>query len=103
MHSILAVIWCIAWIGNSQPLVGSDWPQWRGPTRDGVWREKGIVERLPGPQIPIKWRAPISSGYSGPTVAGGRVFVTDRITEPKSRERILCFDAETGKPLWSHA
>lgn len=82
---------------------GADWPQWRGPTRDGVWRETGIVGRLPGPQIPIKWRMPVSSGYSGPTVADGRVFVTDRITEPKSRERIHCFDSETGKPLWTHA
>ncbi len=35
-----------------------DWPQWRGKDRDGVWRESGIVEKLPEGQIPIKWRVP---------------------------------------------
>jgi len=80
----------------------ADWPQWRGPNRDGVWNETGIIERFDSNQLPIKWRTPISSGYSGPTVAGARVFVTDRVTEPNDAERVLCFDAATGKPLWTH-
>ncbi len=79
-----------------------DWPQWRGPQRDGVWRETGIVEKFASAELPIKWRAPISPGYSGPTVAGGRVYVTDRQTEPKQVERVHCLDAATGKPLWTH-
>jgi outer membrane protein assembly factor BamB len=79
----------------------ADWPQWRGPARDGVWKETGLVEKFDGPEIKVKWRAPVSNGYSAPTVAEGRVFVSDRITEPKSRERIHCFDAENGKPIWS--
>jgi len=85
------------------PLRADDWPQWRGPTRDGVWRETGIVESLPTPRIPLLWRAPISSGYSGPTVSVGRVYVTDRVREPEQSERVLCFDAKTGKPIWTHA
>jgi outer membrane protein assembly factor BamB len=79
-----------------------DWPQWRGPHRDGVWRETGIVEKFAGDEIPIKWRVPIGSGYCGPTVAGNRVYVMDRITSPEQQERVHCFDAETGKPIWSH-
>lgn len=82
--------------------LAADWPQWRGPTRDGAWRETGLASSLPTPQIPVRWRAPISGGYSGPVVAGGRVYVTDRITEPKSQERVLCFDAATGRKLWEH-
>ncbi len=77
-----------------------DWPQWRGPQRDGTWHENGLIERFPNPELEIKWRAPISSGYCGPTVAAGRVYVMDRVTEPKQRERIHCFDEETGKSLW---
>ena len=42
-----------------------DWPQWRGPTRDGVWRETGIIDSFERDQIPIVWEAEISSGYSG--------------------------------------
>jgi outer membrane protein assembly factor BamB len=78
-----------------------DWPQWRGPARDGVWRESGIVERFSSPELPIRWRAPIGSGYSGPTVAKGRVYISDRVVEPTQVERVHCFDAASGKALWS--
>jgi len=80
---------------------GQDWPQWRGAQRDGVWRESGIITKFDGPEIKIKWRVPVSNGYSGPTVANGRVYLTDRVTEPASKERVLCFDWETGRKLWS--
>lgn len=86
----------------SSHSVADDWPQWRGPTRDGVWRESGIIEKFRNPQIKIRWRAPISSGYSGPTVADGRVYVTDRVAEPEQIERVHCFDAKTGERVWSH-
>jgi outer membrane protein assembly factor BamB len=82
-------------------LSADDWPQWRGPTRDGVWKETGLIDKFAGPQIPIRWRAPIGSGYNGPTVAGGRVFVTDRQTEPAEVERVHCFDEQTGRNLWT--
>lgn len=80
-----------------------DWPQWRGPGRDGVWRETGIIEKFDKPRIDVLWRAPIAGGYSGPTVAQGRVYVTDRTIKPKQVERIHCFDAATGRALWTHA
>ncbi|HUT09579.1 MAG TPA: PQQ-binding-like beta-propeller repeat protein [Thermoguttaceae bacterium] len=80
-----------------------DWPQWRGPTRDGVWRESGIIEKFDGPVIQRRWTAEIAGGYSGPTVAEGRVYVTDRLTEPRQIERVLCFDARTGERIWAHA
>ncbi|MCO6457602.1 MAG: PQQ-like beta-propeller repeat protein [Pirellulaceae bacterium] len=78
-----------------------DWPQWRGPGRDGVWKETGVVERFASEQLPIEWRVPVGPGYSGPTVAEGRVYLTDRVTEPEQGERILCFDAATGQSLWT--
>jgi outer membrane protein assembly factor BamB len=81
-----------------------DWPQWRGPNRDGVWNETGIMESFPPGGLKISWRAPIGPGYSSPVVAQGRVFVTDsRVSRPKARERVLCFDARTGKKLWTHS
>ncbi len=80
---------------------GLDWPQWRGTQRDGVWRETGILERFEGDRIPLRWKVAIKGGYTGPTVAKGRVYVMDRLTEPESTERILCFDWKTGKLLWN--
>ena len=97
---ILPAVFCTL-IGFLQARA-DDWPQWRGPERDGVWRESGLVDKFAGPEVPIVWRAPIASGYSGPTVYQGRVYVTDRLVEPKQQERVHCFDAATGKPDWSH-
>jgi outer membrane protein assembly factor BamB len=79
-----------------------DWPQWRGVNRDGVWRETGIVEKFAEDTLPRKWSAEIGAGYTGPTVAGGRVYVMDRVSRRTSHERIKCFDEQTGKDLWSH-
>lgn len=93
---ILVIVFSIS------PLQAEDWPQWRGPGRDGVWREKGVVDKFDSDQIDIKWRRPIGSGYSGPTVADGRVFVTDRVGEPEQIERVHCFSEESGEPLWSY-
>lgn len=79
-----------------------DWPHWRGPTRDDVWRETGLVEKFAGEQVPIRWRAKIGSGYSGPSIYQGRVYVTDRVVEPKQIERVHCFDENDGRVLWSY-
>ncbi len=81
-----------------------DWPQWRGPARDGVWRETGLTDKLRTDaqgHIKLRWSAEIGAGYSQPTVADGRVYVTDRVDEPKEIERVHCFDFETGQQVWS--
>ncbi len=89
--------------GQSKPPAGLDWPQWRGQKRDGVWRETGIVDRFSGGRLPARWSVPLGSGYTGPTVAAGRVYVMDRLKEPVPVERVLCFDWEKGAPLWTHS
>lgn len=83
-------------------LRGDDWPQWRGVNRDGEWRETGILESFSSSELKPKWRVEIGAGYCGPTVANGRVYVMDRVTEPDSTERVHCFDEQTGKTIWSH-
>ncbi|MCA9248770.1 MAG: PQQ-binding-like beta-propeller repeat protein [Planctomycetales bacterium] len=93
---------CVGLSVSTNSIRADEWPQWRGPNRDGVWRETGIVDEFDSGQITPRWRQPIGAGYSGPTVAGGRVYVTDRLVEPQQVERIHCFDAASGLPLWSH-
>jgi len=83
-------------------LHAADWPQWGGPKRDIVWRERGIVKRLPaGKVLPRVWATPIEAGYSGPAVANGRVYITDRLRR-QGTERVLCLDADSGKLLWQY-
>jgi outer membrane protein assembly factor BamB len=99
LRRLSAILWLL-W-----PLVAraDDWPQFLGPTRDSVWHETGILEKFPGPEIKLRWKVPVAAGYSGPTVAQGRVFVTDHVTTPREAERVHCFDWETGRKLWSYA
>jgi hypothetical protein len=54
-------------VGNS--VKADDWPQWLGPQRDGVWRERGIAATFPKGGPKVRWRTSISEGYSGPAVA----------------------------------
>src|SRR5688572_29158650 len=91
-----------------------DYPQWMGPKRDGVWREKSVAHAFPPSGPSVKCRAPVAAGYAGPAVAAGKVIVTDFTLKqgqsnprnPFNRaalpgvERILCLDDNTGKELW---
>jgi len=85
------------------PPIDNEWPDWRGPKRDGVWYEEGIIKKFETNQIPIKWSVPVRAGYSGPTVEDGRVYITDRINRPEEMERVLCFNAENGEEIWTHS
>jgi len=49
---ILLLGMAIGLVAYGRQVMGEDWPQWRGPTRDGVWKETGIVKKFSGPQIP---------------------------------------------------
>ena len=89
------------------PLSAEDWAQWRGSDRLGVWQESGILDSFPSDGLKVAWRAPVRSGFSGPAVADGRVFVLDWQEDPASRtmdgtERAVAFDEETGELLWMH-
>src|SRR5262245_38548063 len=84
-------------------LRAEDWPQWRGPNRDGVCRETGLLTSFPARGLTVRWRAPAGWGFSSPVVAKGRVYLADSdVVKPKARERVRCFDETTGKALWTH-
>jgi outer membrane protein assembly factor BamB len=87
-----------------QGAMATDWPQFRGPNRDGCWNEtNGILETFPRGGLKIRWRHPVGGGFSSPVVAQGRVYVLDvALTKPTSRERLHCYDEKTGKVLWEY-
>jgi outer membrane protein assembly factor BamB len=80
-----------------------EWPDWRGSNRDGIWKEEGIVKKFGQNPIPLKWSIPVGAGYSGPTVAGGKVYLIDRVEKPEPLERVLCINAENGKVNWTYS
>ena len=79
------------------PLPAADWPQWRGPNRDGVAPGAKVPAKWPEKAPEPKWTARIGEGYSGAAVAGRKVFIMSRV---EGNERGLCLDADTGKELW---
>ena len=81
--------------------IGDDWPDWRGAGRDGEWHEKGVLKKFNSDRLALKWSVPVSAGYSGPTVSKNRVYLTDRSSQPEEIERVMCFDAGSGKTIWS--
>lgn len=87
---------------SASAIQGTDWPQWRGLRRDGVWTETGVLQTFPADGLKVRWRAPVGPGWSSPVVAHGRVFLTDmRLDKPRAWERIHCFKESNGKELWS--
>ncbi len=80
----------------------SDWPQWRGPNRDGVWSETGVVSKFKSDKLEPVWSSPVGSGYSGPTVSDNRVYLTSYLDKPKQVEQVHCVDRFTGKEIWKH-
>ena len=83
---------------SSIELMAADWPQWRGPDRSGEWRGIRLPTRFTPDTVLRLWRVSIGGGYSGISVADGRVFTMDKSADG---ERVLCFAAETGKLLWN--
>jgi outer membrane protein assembly factor BamB len=98
--SLLAAV-CILKI-TLAPIVAEDWPEWRGKGRSGVWAESGVLDKFPEKGLTPIWRTPVHSGFAGPAVSDGRVFVTDfiRSVGKKGTERALCLDEKSGEILW---
>jgi len=114
-HPVKTATVILAFCICSVSALGDDWPQWLGPQRDSIWREKGIVETFPKQGLEANWRVPIAGGYAGPAVANGKVFVTDYLRESgdpvnratkrtrlEGRERVLCFRDGDGSLAWKH-
>jgi len=80
-------------------LLASDWPQFLGPTRDGVYPGNDIAANFPASGPPILWKKDIGAGFAAPVVASGKVIVFHRVS---GREIIEALDAATGKNVWSY-
>ncbi len=83
---------CQAW--------GSDWPQFLGPTRNGVYADSDLAATWPTEGPPVVWQKSIGQGFSGPVVAEHKLVLFHRIDD---KETVECLDAKTGKQLWIFA
>lgn len=79
-----------------------DWAEWRGPARDGISKESNLPVSWSPAGDNLAWRAPYG-GRSAPVVMGNRVYLQNTAGKgPTLQERVMCFDADTGRVLWEH-
>lgn len=76
----------------------ADWPQWRGPTRDGQAPGQSWPNSISETNLNQLWRIDLGPSYSGPIVSGNLVFSTE--TVDKNSEVVRAFDRQTGRPIW---
>ena len=80
-------------------VTADDWPQWRGPERDGKSAETGLLQQWPEGGPALRWkRTDIGTGYSSPAIADGVVYVQ---TTRGEEEFALALDEQTGEDKWS--
>ena len=83
-------------------MAASDWAEYRGPARDGVSLEKNLPEKWSPAGENLAWKAPYG-GRSAPIVMGDRVYLQNAAGQGETlQERIMAFNADTGKLLWEH-
>jgi outer membrane protein assembly factor BamB len=83
-------------------LSGENWPEWRGPARTGVSTETGLPSRWSPQGENLAWRVPYG-GRSAPVVFGDHLYLQNMSESgPMLQERLMCFNADTGKLLWEH-
>ena len=79
-----------------------DWPDWRGPNRDGISREKNLPEKWSLSGQNLAWKAPYG-GRSAPIILGDHLYLQNTAGKGETeQERVLCFNADTGRLLWEH-
>jgi outer membrane protein assembly factor BamB len=82
---------------SARPSVAGDWPQWRGPARDGHAAADEIAPATLPREPKVIWRLEIGGGFSSPVVAGGKLAYLDG---RDGKEVAHLIDAQTGKELW---
>ncbi len=99
-HCLTGVILGAFLLSATPPAPAADWPNWRGPTHDGISAETGWQDAWPASGPPAAWKANVGIGFSGFCVAAGHAYTAGNAD---GTDTFYCFDAETGKELWKHA
>jgi outer membrane protein assembly factor BamB len=97
--AVVAAVLSLSVVVSNRAL--DDWPQWRGPKRDGVSVERGLLKTWPSGGPPLAWKAAgAGEGYSSFAIANGRLFT---LGARDGMEYVIAYDVATGKRLWETA
>ena len=83
----------------SSSAAAADWPQWRGPARNGISNES-VATHFPSEGPKVLWKAEVGVGFSSFSVANGKMYT---IGHAGDQDTVFCLDAKTGKEVWKHS
>ncbi len=109
MRMVSKHMWQGAMVAVALALTGvlasaTDWPQWRGPLRDGICREKGLLKEWPSGGPRLLWKAAgFGTGYSSVAIVGGKLYTMgDVVVGDRGKAQcVVAFDLTTRKRLWT--
>lgn len=97
-HLLISLSSCLLFISTTAPA--ADWPQWRGPNRDGTSPETGLLKEWPKDGPKLLWHAKdIGFGYSTPAVVGDRLYILSN--EGPENEFVQALNIKDGSQIWS--
>ena len=96
----LAILSLTGQVSPTQAAVPAEWFQWRGPQRDGISQETGLLQAWPKAGPPLVWRSTgAGSGYSSFSSSGGRLYT---LGARDNNEYVMAFDRATGGKVWEY-
>ena len=101
-HSHFSLVCTLVILAIQAPRIGFSedaWPQWRGPNRDGISTETGLLREWPKDGPKVLWQVDsVGVGYSSLAIKDGRIYTQGDL---HGVEHVICLDAKTGKVLWA--
>lgn len=79
-------------------VLGEDWPQFLGPTRDGMVQKQNLPDKFAAGGPRQVWSVPVGEGFGGVSIHKGRVYLLDRVDD--ARDVLRCFGMTDGKEIW---
>src|SRR5918998_3244765 len=96
---LLAIVALFMFAQQGMAQAAANWPQWRGPNRDGISKETGLLKQWPESGPPLAWKTSgAGRGYSSLAASKGRLYTLGLRGE---REFVVAFDQKTGKEVWA--
>ena len=99
----VALVVCAVVLIASSAAPAADWPQWRGPNRDGVCKETGLLKQWPEGGPKLLWEiSGLGPGYSTVSIANGKLYTMgDRTVNRQKSQFVYAYDLNTQKELWA--
>ena len=99
--ALSGIVFLFLFSAEAMAQPGANWPQWRGPNRDGISKESGLLKQWPAEGPPLVWKAVgAGRGYSSFSVASGKLYTLGLRGD---REFVIAFDIANGKEAWATA